>query len=502
MAFLLLLSVPVLGQTPEKERPALQHFHKGFRYLQENKLDDAIAEYRKAIELEPTLGVAHAELALVLALKNDWDAAEASLEKAFAVEPNNPGIFVVAGSIHGLKGERDKAIEDYERAVALNPKQLDAHDNLGRAYLNKENAAKALVHFGEILQHMPDSPAGQLGVCLAFTLAGDLDHAKTSCMRAREVDPQVAVRLRQEAYRLTQKDQLKPALLRAQAAVFAAPNDAGTWVLYGALLHEAKRKTEAVEKYKQALSIDPDYAPARNNLGHLLRNQGRTDEAIAELKEAVRLKPDYALAYHNLGEAYLDKRNFPSALESFQQAIRIQPNYQEVKNDLAKTHTRWGLSLLRENRLVEALEHFNGSLKWDELANAYSGLCWIRLREGSVSDGRALAEKAISLNSSYPWGYSCLAATAYEAENFQAAVDYWQKAVTLEPNEGHFRLGLALGLLAQGKEEEALKAYRDAVLLHPYFADASSLGKDGLLWSPALRPRILRLLELDKAGPP
>ena len=101
VAFLLLLSVPVLGQTPEKERPALQHFHKGFRYLQENKLDDAIAEYRKAFELEPTLGVAHAELALVLALKNNWDAAETSLEKAFSVEPSNPGTFVVAVQARG-----------------------------------------------------------------------------------------------------------------------------------------------------------------------------------------------------------------------------------------------------------------------------------------------------------------------------------------------------------------------------------------------------------------
>ena len=53
----------------------------------------------------------------------------------------------------------------------------------------------------------------------------------------------------------------------------------------------------------RALSIDPSYANAHNNLGNVLLAQKKYDEAIAEFAEVVRLQPGSAAAKQNLAAA-------------------------------------------------------------------------------------------------------------------------------------------------------------------------------------------------------
>jgi tetratricopeptide (TPR) repeat protein len=68
-----------------------------------------------------------------------------------------------------------------------------------------------------------------------------------------------------------------------------------------------------------ALAINPDYAPALNQLGMLLRRNGNFLEAEAAYMKAVTASPDYALAHYNLGvlnELYL--RRLDVALQHFE----------------------------------------------------------------------------------------------------------------------------------------------------------------------------------------
>ena len=68
-----------------------------------------------------------------------------------------------------------------------------------------------------------------------------------------------------------------------------------------------------------ALAIDPEYAPALNQLGMLLRRNGNFLEAEAAYMKAVTVSPDYALAHYNLGvlnELYLQRLD--AALQHFE----------------------------------------------------------------------------------------------------------------------------------------------------------------------------------------
>jgi len=62
---------------------------------------------------------------------------------------------------------------------------------------------------------------------------------------------------------------------------------------------------EAIDYYKEAIRIRPDYAKAHNNLRNALFQKGEMKEAIDHYKEALKLKPDLVAAQKNLKKALL-----------------------------------------------------------------------------------------------------------------------------------------------------------------------------------------------------
>ena len=76
----------------------------------------------------------------------------------------------------------------------------------------------------------------------------------------------------------------------------------------GNALKDQGKLEEAIEAYKKAISINPDYAEAYNNMGNALKDQGKLEEAIQAYTKALAIKPDYAEAYYNMGYALKDIR--------------------------------------------------------------------------------------------------------------------------------------------------------------------------------------------------
>jgi len=74
---------------------------------------------------------------------------------------------------------------------------------------------------------------------------------------------------------------------------------------------------------------------ARNNLGTLFANKGRFDEAIENYRQAIQINPNYAEALDNLGHALTAQGRFDEAIENYRQAIQINPNYAAALNNWA-----------------------------------------------------------------------------------------------------------------------------------------------------------------------
>ena len=83
--------------------------------------------------------------------------------------------------------------------------------------------------------------------------------------------------------------------------------------------------TEKQEKcFRQALALNPDFAPAYNHLGLALQSGQRFDEAMQCFREAVRCHPGYARAHNNLGHLLKAHGKLQEAAACFREAVRLE----------------------------------------------------------------------------------------------------------------------------------------------------------------------------------
>jgi superkiller protein 3 len=75
--------------------------------------------------------------------------------------------------------------------------------------------------------------------------------------------------------------------------------------------------------------------PSHYNLGVALKAKGQLEEAIEAYRKAIQLDPNYANAYSNLGSALYDKGQLEEAIEAYRKAIQLDPNYADAYGNLA-----------------------------------------------------------------------------------------------------------------------------------------------------------------------
>ena len=102
---------------------AEDHYKHGVELFEENKLDEAIAELREAIQLQPE----HA------------DARNYS------------------GNALYLLGRTEESVNEYNEAIRIDPQHQDAHLNLGIVYKNEGRKAEAVQKLQRYLELDPDS---------------------------------------------------------------------------------------------------------------------------------------------------------------------------------------------------------------------------------------------------------------------------------------------------------------------------------------------------------
>jgi tetratricopeptide (TPR) repeat protein/2-polyprenyl-3-methyl-5-hydroxy-6-metoxy-1,4-benzoquinol methylase len=129
--------------------------------------------------------------------------------------------------------------------------------------------------------------------------------------------------------------QLQKGLNGAAELLKKFPRSATLYNFLGAFYAGLQHFDEAIENYKQALVIEPDYGPAYSNMGNTLKDKGELDAAIDCCKKAIRIKPDNAHANHNLAIALDFKGDTAAAIESYRKAITINPDYTEAYFSIA-----------------------------------------------------------------------------------------------------------------------------------------------------------------------
>jgi tetratricopeptide (TPR) repeat protein len=211
-------------------------------------------------------------------------------------------------------------------------------------------------------------------------------------------------------------------LLILLALRFLLPGIARYYNDQGVRLQQSGSVTSAIENYKRAISLNPDYAEAHYNLATTYEDVLEYDKALGEYQTALRTDPKLYLAYNNLARLYmLHQNDFTNALSLLNIAL-------EMKLDLDRSQQTYVQYSFLKNR------------GWANL-----GLKYLRLAETDLRQALMLRADGAAAH--------CLLAQVLEAQaNSQAALTEWEACLRYEKNdvvEANW-LGLARERLSQG----------------------------------------------------
>ena len=120
-----------------------------------------------------------------------------------------------------------------------------------------------------------------------------------------------------------------------------APGDF-RWVYLRANVEEARDPAAAAALYRQAVELDPNYAPARIRLASALEKIGLAAGADEHYREAARLEPDNAVAHLGLGRLALGRGEVDQAIRHLERAYELSPDTQAVVAMLSRARHRAG----------------------------------------------------------------------------------------------------------------------------------------------------------------
>ena len=180
---------------------------------------------------------------------------------------------------------------------------------------------------------------------------------------------------------------LEEAELAFRQALTREPSYGDAWNNLGWIQTRQGRFAAAVTTFQQMVKLTPNDPQAWNNLGGGLTGHGRLGEAITAYRRAVELKPDYAEAHYNLGAAYAEQRQFVAAVAALQQALKYQP-------DLAAAWYNLGVVSQMQDQPGEAVVFFQeATRRQPDHADAWAGLVSAYLKLGRADKASAAARE-------------------------------------------------------------------------------------------------------------
>jgi tetratricopeptide (TPR) repeat protein len=224
------------------------------------------------------------------------------------------------------------------------------------------------------------------------------------------------------------------------------------------------RSDDAIDAYKQAISLAPDQIFAWNNLGNLCIKIGRNDEALVTFMKAVDCNPRDPIAWNGLGTVYFQIGYADDAVTAFRKAIQFMPSFAQP---------------------------------WNGLGEVYASV-------GRAEDAIKAFQQAIQLNKQYLAPWLRLAELFARQERHRDAVRAYQRALQLDPRSSSVWNELGLIFSRMEAHEEAEEAFLKAIEIDRGFGVAySNLGllhsqQDRFKDAIAMLTRSLELLKEDK----
>ena len=190
-ALLLAISLIVVT-TDARAQTAKEYCNRGVAKQNRGDIDGALADYNRAIQLNPYDAIPYNNRGLIKAAKGDLDGAIDDFNRALKISPTNPEAYDSRGLAIQKTGDLDGALQNYDRAIDLSRKFARAYAHRGYIKMTKGDLDGALTDYNSAIELRLKDADAFYNRGLVKKAKGDVDGAQADFSRATKLNPKLA----------------------------------------------------------------------------------------------------------------------------------------------------------------------------------------------------------------------------------------------------------------------------------------------------------------------
>jgi tetratricopeptide (TPR) repeat protein len=477
-----------MGSTPEL------HVLLGRGYRETGYLDEAIHEFKKAIELDPHYPRVHYYLALAYLAQGEkerFPTARPLFEQELALNPKEFFSTFFLG-VMDLEDRDFPAAEKYlKSAVELQPENPDPLLYLGQAYFESNRPELAIAALKKSIELTSDPSRNHYQVSKAHTMIGQVllklgkqEEAEAELKRSQELRAQ-AFQNDKDAQDARERGQHE--LLPELQAVQEKP----------AFMENRPPLDAAEEKKAQALraTLTEILANAYNNLGVIQARRERYAQASDYFLKASQWKPDLQGLDRNWGLASFRAQRFEEAIGPLARQVARQ-------HEDAKARDALGVSYFMADQFSKTVEVFQPVLADlpDDPGILYA-LGVSLVRTGDSANASSVFRRMLEKNPNVAEIHVLLGQADADQNQYTPAIGEFSRALELDPKIEGAHFGLGLILLREGKVDDSVREFRAELEAHPADAKAKYHLAYGLLMQQQKDQALTLLSEVVRDKP-
>jgi len=500
----------ILRRSPES---AVAHTYQGIVFGLQNKPKAATRAFETAIEKDPTYTAPYYGLIDMALQEENLTQAIVQLNSITQFAPWDDDAFHLKGTIYRLLNQPEKALLVYENALEAYDKRPETHYEVGRLYLSKDQSRQAILHLQKAVAQMPSELIYQIALADAHLSSQETARARVVLDRIASVsesDPEYQFVRGKFDHQIEQyKDALthfnraleslsdRPDLHAAMGQTYAAQKrytDAINAFItaqshgmalppialsFGEALEAQNQITEAEDLYRQTLQQTPNRADLRLRLIKHLLNRKAIHEAIETLQTGINLHPNRSDFHLLLGDLYASQNENVLAIRHYEKALALGVSPKDVAVQLAHLY-------LAQNQPAQAKAYFEKAHHAGAMnANIYAGLGMAEEQLGNPKAALNAFRQALKANPQHTQAqeaitrlskalrpkpqppkaqdYATRAERAYQAGDWTAAQNAYEKALSMSPKRSDWWSTLGTLYVQQGQSKRAETAFQQAI---------------------------------------
>jgi len=480
--------------------------------------ESAVAEFRKAIQLDSKYPRAHALLGysilefqgeeaypqarleferelklhpedynalLLLGISDvalrDFPAAEAALLHAIRLRPEEPFAYLYLGEAYSETKRLPQAVETLEKYIRVVRDPEEVPRDVSRAYYllgqdlrrlgRLEEAQKALANsqryreakFRYDAQHIFDEPAipADGDSHTSDRIAGLLESGAEDQKKSAEAMVQGGVQENLASPRPPAPQQAAESKAAKQYRSFVSEILASSYNDLGVMRAKASNFADAAEFFKQAGAWKPDLPGLNRNWGLAAYRAQLYSEAIPPLQRRLAASPDDNFVRQLLGMSYFLTDNFVKTAEVLQPFLKAPP-------DDPGLLLAWGTALVRTHQSEQAAQIFRLMLEQNSNnpnVHFFLGQAYAQQKDNS----NALSEfkTALQIDPRLPEAHYFMGLIHLRQSDFESAAAEFRSELQIRPADPVTSYHLGYTLLLQGHLEQAVALLREVVQAKP-----------------------------------